>query len=483
MGAKNLVQLIVVILGVFLSFGTKYISPPAGLSQSGFEVVGILIASLLMWLVINIEWPSLFILFALMTIPELGVKTIAASSFGNTLVVFFITCFILASSLITTGVAKRIAVWCVTNNLSRKDPWLNVLMLFGGAFLLGLGLTAPGVLVIYFPIIYEVIEMAKYEKGEEVPKMLVLGTAIVTQTAMTVAPICHAVALQGMAMYNAYTGNTISVGTFAMIGLPTGVGIFALFYLICRFIWKPDLSKLKNVDHEAIKAKLGPMKLEEKIAVCAYLLVIIFWLLPGLIEYFPKLAFMKQVENTFPPIIAISLLCMIRINGKPVLDYDRAVKQEIPWKIIIFMAAIQAESLALADKKIGFPQWAESVLTPMFVNISPLAFEVLLIGFALIMTQFISNGITLAVIGSIGLPLALTIYHGQVNPLILTILLIGASNCAFATPAATHAMALTSATGWVDTKKMAQYGSYAAIAAMLTYCILGISLGDLLFGI
>jgi Di- and tricarboxylate transporters len=482
MKTKNLLQLITILISVFLVFGTKFIAPPPGLSQSGFMVLGILLSALLLWLMVNLEWTCLFILFALMTIPELGVKTVAAVSFGSTTVVFFITCFILASSLVTTGVAKRIAVWCITSDLSQKGPWMNVFMIFVGVLLLGQGLSAAPVLVICFPILYEIFEMVNYEKGEETPKMLMLGTAIVTQIAMSMSPICHSVVTTGIATFNSYTGNSISLPQYVVVGMPIGLIMFAVFFLICRFVWKPDLSKMRNIDHEAIKAKLGPMNLAEKIAIGAYLLVIICWILPGLTEYFPSIAFMKKVENCYPSIAAIALLCIIKIDGKAILDYNRAVKQDVPWKIIVFMASIQAIAFALAHKKIGFAVWAGKTLAPVFAHISPLVCVMLLIAFAVIVTQFISNNVTLALSYAIGLPLAMTVYYGQINGMVLAILLMGAVNCAFATPPGTHAVALTAASGWVDIKTIAKYGSYAAIGSLLTYYFVGMPLGSLIYG-
>lgn len=483
MKIKNALQLIAVIVSITFIIVTKFATPPAGLSQSGFMVLGILVSAMFLWLLVNLEWTCLFIIFALMTVPELGVTKVAALSFGSKAIIFFVSMFILASSLVTTGVAKRVAVRCMTNKLSRKSPWLNVFMIFAGALILAQGLASPAILVIYFPILYEIFDMVHFEKGEAAPAMMVFGSALVAQMAMGTTPICHSVAITGMALYNSFTGDTVSIASFYAIGLPIGLVMFTAIFLICRFIWKPDLSKLENIDHEIIKAKLGPMGADEKIAIITYLIVIAFWILPGLTDFIPGIDFMKNISNVYPPIIAIALLSLIKINEKPVLDYNRALKENVPWKIIIFSASIQVLGKSLSDKDIGFSDWAGKILTPIFENISPLIFIMILIGLTVILTNFISNSVSLALAFATGMPLMTTVYSGQINTMVMAILLIGAANYAFATPPATHAIALTAATGWVDVKTILKYGSITTIAGILIYYIIGIPLGKLLFGI
>ena len=46
----------------------------SGLSQAGFQVLGILIAGLILWLFVGTGWPSFLVLMALMTVPGLGSK-------------------------------------------------------------------------------------------------------------------------------------------------------------------------------------------------------------------------------------------------------------------------------------------------------------------------------------------------------------------------------------------------------------------------
>lgn len=476
-------QLVIFLISVAIILGAKVVTPPTGLSQSGLMVLSTLIAALLMWMFIGLDWTCLFIIFAYMTIPDLGVNTVAANSFGSKTIVFFIAMFILASSLVTTGVAKRIAILIMTSNFSRKGPWMNVLMIFMGGFVLAQGLASPIVVVICFPILYEIFEMAGFEKGEETPKMLVLGTALVVQMAMGMTPICHAVVTTGLGTYNSYTGNTISIAEYCMIGIPTGIIIFILIFLMCKYIWKPDLKKLNNVDHEALKAKLGPMKTDAKIAIITYLIVIAFWILPGLSSYIPVLSFMKGISNIFPPIIAIAFLSIIRVEGKPVLQYNRALKEDVPWKIIIFSSSIQIVGASLKNTDIGVSTWLGEALTPVFGNINPIVFLILMVAFVIGLTNFISNSVTLAIAFAIGLPLTATVFAGSINVAAMSIILMSAANSAYATPAATHAIALTESSGWVDTKTIFKYGGLTAIATLVVYYFVSLPLGNMLFGL
>ncbi len=63
-------QYVVILIAVLLMFLTAVIPPFTGLSQAGFQVLGILIGGLLLWLFVGVDWTSFLILLALMTVPS-----------------------------------------------------------------------------------------------------------------------------------------------------------------------------------------------------------------------------------------------------------------------------------------------------------------------------------------------------------------------------------------------------------------------------
>ena len=57
------------------------------------------------------------------TVDSLTVASVYSNSFGNTTVVLMVFCYMLAACLVKSGVARRIAIWFLTNKIARKSPW------------------------------------------------------------------------------------------------------------------------------------------------------------------------------------------------------------------------------------------------------------------------------------------------------------------------------------------------------------------------
>lgn len=108
-------------------FGSRYV-PVAGLPESGVQILGILIGGMILWLSMGVGWTSLYVLFALSTVPILGAAKVCTTSFGNATTVLMLYCFMIAACLTKSGFARRIAIVLMTNKLSRKSPWYTVLM-------------------------------------------------------------------------------------------------------------------------------------------------------------------------------------------------------------------------------------------------------------------------------------------------------------------------------------------------------------------
>lgn len=67
-----------------------FIPAPTGLNADGMQVVGIFLGTLLLWIFVGIDWPSLLCLAALTLVPVLDPEQVFASSFGNETFVFLL---------------------------------------------------------------------------------------------------------------------------------------------------------------------------------------------------------------------------------------------------------------------------------------------------------------------------------------------------------------------------------------------------------
>ncbi len=484
MGKKTTaLQWAAIAVSVFLLFFTAWITPFEGLSNAGMQVLGILVGAVVLWLTNGAGWTNFLILMAMMTVPGVGVKPVIAGSFGNDTVVFLLLCFMLSATLTATGLARRISFWFVTNKLGRKSPWWTIFMYFAALFLLSLLLSSTSTFMIFMPIMVEILEQVGYKKEDKpaVGAMMILGTVVIGQIANSCTPISHAMSITGMTTYTTYTQGTIDFFTFCAALMPAAIVCSIVWCLYARFIWKPEVSKFEALDFDTLKATMGPLTKQEKIAAAFYVLVIILWVLPGLAKYVAPGIYqsVSVIHQCYPPIVVLIVLNLITIDGKPVLAFSDAFKS-VNWSSFIFMATIMELGSLISNADIGVRPWLGTVFTPMFSGMSPIVFMVVICVFGILLTNFVSNAVGLAVCYAIALPLCLSIFEGRVHPMAMGLLITAVSQYAWAAPSSTPNAAVAAGSGWIDTNTMLRHGLVIAAIMAVFFCLVGIPFANLL---
>lgn len=463
--------------------GTGVISPPAGLSQAGFQVLGILVGAIILFLSWGTGWPSMAIIFSLMTVPGLSAAQVTQATFGNNTVVFLLFCMMLAACLTKSGAARRIAIWFLTNKLARSSPWWTVVMYFAANFVLNYVLSTAATIFVMLPIAVELLESVGVRKEQKAPiaVAIMLGTLVTGLLSNGGNPISHATTLQGFSFYESFTGEAMDFFTYCAIGTPIAVVSFILFFLMVRFIWRPDVSMLVNVDYEALKATVGPITKKEKASVFFYIVCVILWMMPGLSSYVwpSSAAFFGKINNCLPPLGALFLMNFIKVDGEKIMDWSEAVKA-VNWPSFMFIASIMGLGSFMGNSTIGIPDWMSTVLAPVFSNISPFVFLAIMVLFANIMTNFTSNTVTISVVLAIAMPLAMSVYDGMISVFIVAALITSASNNGWTAPPASPTAAVVYGSEWVDTKSMIIWGLLTALLHTVVAMTLGYALGSVL---
>ncbi len=434
-----------------------------------------------MWLLVGVDWTSLAVILALALIPEYGMNKVSAGTLGNGTVFYLMLCFMLAKSLQVTGVAHRLAVWFMTSSFSRKGAWHTIAMIFVSIFVLSSGLSSSSTIMIFLPILYEIFSSLGYEKGkgDAFPAVMIASLAIVCQIAQATTPISHAMTLIGFSSYNSYTGNTMEFGQYVMSAMPVGILSAVGWYLVCRFIFKPDVSRLSNLNYDAIKGNQGNITKQEKIAGAIYLIVVLLWLAPGISKYICPAIYptLNKIQQCYPPMIGIILLNFIKVDGKPVLSYKDAIAAA-PLGTLLFMGALLHLGSALANADIGVATWLSDTLGVYFGNVGPTAFIIVLGVLSVVLTNFMSNSVTCAICMAIAMPLSLGMYSGSLHPMVPAIMITMGINFAFATAPATPPVAIALDSGWISAGKLFLYGTIAALVCILLMVVVGMPIAN-----
>lgn len=433
------------------------------LSAEGIQILAIFIAAILLWLTVGIDWTSIFILLVIPTvIPSIGIAGVMSASLGNNTIAFLIFSCILTYALSSSGFLRRAALWFVNSKIGQKSHWHFAFMYFLSILIIG-SFIAPTVLfVLYFALAKEIYEVCSLKEDSSFAKMLMIGTAIFTSISCAMTPIAHTFPLMAIGFYETATGEIISWGKYMLIGIPVGILLSAFVFGILYLGFK---KKIAAEGFNAFKlAPMGKVSLIEKESIIVFGLVVVLWLIMGIApNLIPGL---KEATTTAPPMFGIVILCALGA-----LNFKEAITKGVPWQSIILCAATLVIGKYLTSADFGITDYFASLVAPLTTNASAFSLILIVVAFAIIMTNLMSNIVTTTVAYNILTPIIIT--TGLINPQLSTILIGMAASLAFATPPAIAHIALAAGSGYADSKDMLKYGGLTSVAAIVIVTLLG----------
>ncbi|MDO5536853.1 MAG: SLC13 family permease [Desulfovibrionaceae bacterium] len=468
------------IICLVIMFGFGRLDPIDPLTPLGMNLCGIFLGVLYGWVFIEIVWPSLVGLLALMLIGGMKPKQLLNSSFGDPIVQMMFFIFVFCAAISHYGLSRFISLWFITRKFVAGKPWLFTYVFLGSIFILG-GLTsASPAAIIGWSILYGVCEVCGYKKGEGYPTMMVFGIVFAAQVGMCLIPFKQA----ALTIFSAYetmnAGVGIDYGKYMLIALVICALCSLLFILMGKFVFRPDMSKLENLDATKLDTN-NTLKLNGvQKTVLGFLFLLVFFLLaPSFMpKDFPLVVFLKSIGNTGIVILLVTVMACIRVNGKPLLPFKAMVDSGVTWAIVLLLAFVQPMTAAMAAKGTGITPMLMQALEPLFAGGSPLTFALVIGATGTILTQFMNNG-------AIGVALMPVVYSycqaTGINPELPLIMVVVGVHFAFLTPAASASAALLHGNEWSDAKAIWKTAPLVIFMSFVVTAVVTYALGGILF--
>jgi sodium-dependent dicarboxylate transporter 2/3/5 len=173
--------------------------------------------------------------------------------------------------------------------------------------------------------------------------------------------------------------------------------MYLLLLLTICVIWRPEASKYQNYDLDAARAKKIPLTTEGIIASAIFVLLVLTWIVP---EVFPSLlpevvtTKLSAWGNTVPAIVAVSLLCIIRVNDKPIAKFSE-IAQAAPMTLLIFIGAVVVLGSAVSSSDTGISLALSNLFTPVISKLSVAVIVGIGVLMCLVLTNFVSNVVSM----------------------------------------------------------------------------------------
>ncbi|MFM9414051.1 SLC13 family permease [Peptococcus simiae] len=453
-GERSYHKLIIYLAIIALFF---LIIPPVGtISAEGMRLVGLFIAFVYGVTVTTDVWPSLL---TWVFFPLTGVVTFKESlalNFGSDVFFFVLLSLVLLAYMETSGAAAFAAAWLLKRKFIVGHPWRLIFMLMFVCWLISSFVNAIAGMMLTWVFMYEIFAKFNYKPYEKFPSLMMLGTCAFGGLGLSTLPWGNN-SIVILDVLEKTADLKVNYMEYILYTVPYALFVLAGFMLLCRFVFKLDVTPLKDFNPADLSQEVQKATPEKIVALLAMLSLILLILIPSsLPQDSPVAVFMGNFGLSGKLIFIFTVLQLIRINGKPACSFVENAKKGVSWKLVMMVAIILTFSPLIAGDNTGINETLGTVISPLFDNQPALVFIILAAIVTVICTNFMINKIIAILMVSITLPIGVQL---GIDPLQLGFLYTVICTVAFMLPSASQsATVLFSNTEWVRAKDVYKYG-------------------------
>ena len=440
----------------------------SGLSAGGRAVAatGVLMGVLWLTEALPVAVTSLLPLVAipLLTGGDIGIAGVAAP-YANPNIFLFLGGFMIALSMQTWGLHRRMALHIILRVGSRPDRL--VLGFMAASAFLSMWISNTATTVMMLPIALSVIELVRQRLGPEAAPVgrpfpfalnLLLGTAYGASIGGVATKIGTPPNIQMMSFVEDTYGREITFAQWMPFGLLLTLSFLPLAWLVLtRFVYPLQIREVPG-GADLIRGelrKLGPITGPEKAVFAIFVSAAVLWTTRTWLAEI-EIGGAVPLAGLTDPGIAIGaglLLFAIPVHfrrGVFLLSWKKAL--EAPWGILLLFGG--GLSLAAAVVSTGVDRFIGSLL----LVLEGMPVLVLVVGAAtllIMLTEVTSNTATTATFLPI---LGATAAAINVDPLLLIVPATLAASCAFMMPVATPPNAIVFGSGEITIPQMVRAG-------------------------
>lgn len=477
---KNYIILfIAVVVGVLI----KLLFPPiGGLTEAGVGMLAVFIPTIILWIGIGTGWTSFLAMSALALTGVMPGQTVFNTLWGNSVNVVIIPMLIIVEVMLDSGAMQYIAEWIISRKIVQGRPYVFFLLLCLAIVLIGTVVYPVVMCFIFLKLIDSVATSIGYTHDDKFYKASLLLTLWISTVTDGIWPFARPIPTVIMAFMSAL-GYEINLFGWLSVSIPFGIVCVFAAILVIRFFYRPDCSKFINFNDAAIRKRLkeNPINRAGKIATLSMIAVIVCWILP-------YMSFLGGISEFFGAIgvptaacIAVALLCLITIDGKPIIELGDALSK-VNWSLVVFLGAVMFFAAYLGNEAFGIVEAFKSLLAPIAASVPALVVIAIGVFVSCFATNFMSNTVSATVSTSVFIPVLLSYSTVSVEMVMVTAIAIGCvANCAYLTYASspTSGVILTDET--VSIKESFRYSSSMIILVYAMVVVLVIPLVSKVF--
>lgn len=467
-----------IMLAIIVGIGS--ITPIGTLTPVGMKLSGIFLAALYGWTLCGLFWPSLIAIMALAFSGAFdNLAQFLSASFGNETLVFILFLFAFTEVINEVGLVDFIANKMISFQFLNNRPWLFSFVFLAAAYICAAFINMFAAIIVCWNILYIIAKRFDFAPYDKYPTLMIIGVTLASIIGGVVMPY-KPVPLIVLKAYTSVSGEAVDFLRYILFSLPMSFLVMVFFVLICRFVFRPELKALKHINIDFVDKSALILGTKQKV-VLGFLFVFIFMMLaPSILPKTLWLAnFIAKLGIAGCLMLLTVIMTLIRFDGKPLLDFREMSAKSFNWDIYLTMCFVIPFAGLFTSDATGIKPFIVSLVQPILSGLSPMAFIIITMLLATILTNFANNMVVAAVFatmiftlgGSLGL---------AVMPLIAVLILC--ANLALVTPAACPNAAIMFANNqWCRTKDLYKYCLVTVVIAFVLTVSVGMVWANIIY--
>ncbi len=424
------VNVTALVFSVFVSFCS--LAFPIFSDSDANMAFSILILAVLLWITEAIPLamtalviPVLSMLYGLLPASD------AFGQFSNPVIFLFMGGFVLAGALSAHSLDKELAHKLV--GLAKGNFYKSSILLMFATSLLACWISNTSASAMMIPLALGLIGLAKTSEMVNESKFLMLG-------------IAYSANIGGVITMIATPPNAIGAGILKMsffewfsYGLPIFLLTFPLMVATLTFYFSPD----RNLAVGKIIVASHASRYRNRL-LAIFCFTAMLWMLEGIIG--PLLG-ISQGFNAIVAIISIVLLYVFNVMKWP------KILSSIRWDVLLLFGG--GLTLGVVVDRSGLATLLVTEITTAGKSMHLLLFVWLIVAFSIVLTEFMSNTASAAMMVPLLYTLAL---QSNINPVLLVLTATVAASYGFMLPVGTPPNAMVYSSGYVPQKDMLKVG-------------------------
>jgi len=462
-----------------LTFGFGLLPPIEPLTEMGMKILGVFFGCLYGWVFVDLIWPSLLGMLAIVLTGYLNLGGVLKASFGAPLIIMLIFILIFCAILEYHGLSRFISLWFITRKSVLGKPWIfTFIFLLSIAILSGLT-SAVAATVIGWSILYSISDVLGYKRTDGYNLMMIFGLAFSSQIGMSLIPFKN-VPLAVLGAWENMSGQPVDYLKYMLIAAVCTFVSILVYLAIAKFVFRPDVTKLKHLSLEKMDVadELVLNKTQKIVfAFFALLILMLVWPSFGPKEFFVT-TFIDKLGTAGTVMIIIIFMMIIKPEGKALFSFKDMVNKGVMWGIILLLAVVQPISTAMSDEATGITAFLVNIMQPVFEGKSSLMFIIVIGLAAAIITNVVNNiAIGVALMPVIYAYSSSMGYNGEVASIMVAMCVL----LALLTPSASSSAALLHGNEFMEKGYLIKASIFSVILTFIAFAIVITIMGTFLF--